>query len=79
MGDVVHVDHREVGEALADLADARFDELLALLGHVVLGVLAEVAEGGGLLDFLGQFVDEFVFERVDFVLQFSFDCVSHAS
>ena len=70
MGNVVHVDHREVGEALAELADARLDELLALLSHVVLGVLAEVAERGGFLDFLGKLVDQLMFERVDFVLQF---------
>jgi hypothetical protein len=78
VGDVVHVDHGEVGEALAELADARLDELLALLGHVVLGVLAEVAERGGLLNFFRKLVNELVFERVDFFLQFSFDCVSHS-
>ena len=77
-GDVVDVDHAQVGEALADLADAGFDELLALLGHVVLGVFAEVAEGGGFLDFFGEFVDQFVFERVNFVLQFALDLVGHA-
>ena len=77
VGDVVHVDHGQVGEALAELADARLDELLALLGHVILGVLAEVAEGGGLLDLFGKFVDQLVFERVDFFLQFSLDCVCH--
>ncbi len=77
VGDVVHVDHGQIGEALAELADARLDELLALLGHVILGVLAEVAEGGGLLDFFRKLVDQLVFERVDFFLQFSFDCVCH--
>ena len=70
VGDVVHVDHGEVGEALAELADARLDEFLALLGHVVFGVLAEVAERGGFLDFFGKLVDQLVFERVDLVLSF---------
>ena len=68
---------RQVGEALAELADARLDELLALLGHVVLGVLAEVAEGGGLLDFFRKFMDQLVFKRVDLFLQFSFDLLCH--
>ena len=77
VGDVVHVDHGQIGEPLAELADARLDELLALLGHVVFGVLAEVAEGSGLLDFLRKLVNQLVFERVDFFLQFSFDCVCH--
>src|SRR5579863_2203123 len=77
LGDVVHVDHGEVGEALAELADARLDELLALLGHVIFGVFAEVAEGGSLLDFLGKLVNQLVFERVDLFLQFSFDLIGH--
>ncbi len=58
------------GEALADLADARFDELLALFCHVILGVLTQITQSGGLLYFFGQFVDKFVLERVDLVLQF---------
>src|SRR3954454_13973314 len=76
-GNVIHVDHGEIREALAQLADARLDELLALLGHVVLGILAEVAKRGGLLDLFGKFVDQLVFKRVDLFLQFSFDCVCH--
>jgi hypothetical protein len=40
---------------------------------VVFGVLAKVAEGGGLLDFFGKLVDQLMFERVDLVGQFSFD------
>ena len=78
VGDVVHVDHRQVGEALAQLADARLDELLALLGHVVLGVLAEVAERGGFLNLFGKLVNQLVLERVDLFLQFSFDGVCHS-
>ncbi len=77
VGNVVHIDHGQVGEPLAELADARLDELLALLGHVVFGVFAEVAERGGLLDLFGQFVDQLVFERVDLFLQFLFDEFCH--
>ena len=77
LGDVVHVGQREVGEALAELAEAGFDELLALLGHVVFGVLAEVAERGGALDFFGKLVDEFVLERVDFFLELLAELVGH--
>jgi hypothetical protein len=59
------------------LPDAGFDELLALLGHVILGVFAEVAEGGSFLDFFRKLVDQLVFERVDLFLQFAFDGVCH--
>ena len=78
LGDVVHVGQGQVGETLAELAEARLDELLTLLGHVIFGVLAEVAESGGALDFFGQLVDQFVLERVDFFLQFFSKLISHA-
>jgi len=55
-GDVVEVDHGELAHALLELAEAGVDELLALLGGVVLGVFAEVSEGDGLLD-LGRELD----------------------
>src|SRR5437660_8489595 len=45
---VVHVDHGKVSQPLSQLPHAGLDELLALLRHVVLGVFAEVAQGGGL-------------------------------
>ncbi len=77
VGDIVHVDHGQFSEALAELADACLHEFLTLLGHVVLGVFAEIAEGGSLLDFLGQLVNQLVFERVDLFLQLSFDSVCH--
>ena len=42
-GDVVEVDHGELTHALFELAEARIDEDLALLGHVVFGVFGEIA------------------------------------
>src|SRR6266567_3671526 len=77
LGNVVHVDHGKVSQTLPKLAYPGLDELLALLGHVVLGVFAQVAQGGGLLDLLGEFMDQLVLEGVDFVLQFSTDLLSH--
>jgi hypothetical protein len=53
LGDIVHVDQRQVGKALAQLADARLQILLALLGRVILGVLAEVAQATAFLSSLG--------------------------
>src|SRR6185437_5875804 len=42
-GNVGEVDERELGHALFKLAEAGVDELLALLGHVVFGVFAQIA------------------------------------
>ena len=42
------VDHGELAHAFLQLAQARIDEYLALFGHVVLGVLAQIAERRGL-------------------------------
>ena len=67
-GDVVHVDQREVAHAFAELAETRLDELLALLGHVILGIFAEISQGGGFLDLFGELVDQLVFELIHFLL-----------
>src|SRR5579863_498443 len=75
--DIVHVDHRQVGQPLAKLANARLHELLALLGHVILGILAEVAKRGGLLDLFRKFMDQLVFKRVDLFLQFFLNKLCH--
>ena len=59
------------------MADPGFHILLALLGHVILGILAQVAESRGLFDFFWEFVDEFMLERVNLVLQLSLDLLGH--
>ena len=79
LGDIVHVDQRQVGQALAQLADARLQILLALLGHVILGVLAEVAHGDGLLELFGDIVGEFPLQPVQFVPKLLLDIVRHRS
>jgi len=76
-GDVVEVDHGELAHALFELAEAGVDELLALLGGVVLGVFGEVTEGDGLLDLRGEFGGELVFEGFDLLFEGFFD-VFHA-
>ncbi len=52
----------EVGHALSELAQTGLNELLALLGHVVFGVFAEIAKGSGLLDLFGEIVNQLMFE-----------------
>ena len=56
---------------------AGFDELLALLGHVILGVFAEIAQGHGFLEFLGKLVTQLMLERVNLLLQLFLDMLSH--
>jgi spore maturation protein SpmA len=58
MRDVGEVDQRELRHALLELSETRIDELLSLLGHVIFGVLTEVAERSRLLDLLRQLVLE---------------------
>ena len=65
---------RQVGHALLQLAQAGAHELLPLLGHVVLGVLAEIAHGDRLLQLLGQFVVQLVFEDCDLSWQLLLMC-----
>ena len=45
------------------LAKARVDKVLPLLGHVVLGVLRQIAHGHGLLDLGGKLVGKLVLEN----------------
>ena len=75
LGDIVHVDQRQVGQALAELANARLQVLLALLGRVILGVFAEIAEGDGLLEFSGDIEGQLVLERVQFVAKLFLDAL----
>jgi hypothetical protein len=57
---------REFRHALLKLAEARVHELLALLGHVILSVFAEVAKRSSLLDLLRQLMLEFMLHLPDF-------------
>ncbi len=57
--------------------EARVDEVLALLGHVVFGVFRQVAQGHRLLDFGGQFVRELMLELRDFLLKLVLDVFGH--
>ncbi len=43
MRDAIEIDHRDLADALLQHRDARVDDLLALLGRLVLGVLPQVA------------------------------------
>ena len=76
---VGEIDEGEFRHAFLKLAEARVDEVLALLGHVVLGVLAEVAHSHCLFNFGGQFMGELVFELFDLFQQLGFDVFRHCS
>jgi hypothetical protein len=69
------VHHGHLGQPVLQLVQARVDEALALLGRMILGVLAQVAVQPGLEDLPGQFVAQLVLEQGDLVLQFLFDFV----
>ena len=78
-GDVGEVDEGELRHALFELAEARVDEVLALLGHVILGVFAEVAHSHRLFDFGGQFMGELMLELFDLFQKLLFDVFGHES
>jgi len=59
------------------LAKARIHKRLALLGHVVLGVLRQISHGHGLLDLGGKFVLELVLEEFDLGEKLLFDVFGH--
>ena len=61
-GNVGEVHERQLGHALFHHAQAGADELLALLGHVVLGIFGEIAHRDRLLEFGGKFVIQLMFE-----------------
>ncbi len=60
-----HVHQVDLGHALLEHRDAGFDESLTLLGGVVLGVLAEIAQLASALDFLWQILRQLFVERGD--------------
>jgi len=70
--DVVEVDHGELAHAPFELAEARIDELLTLLGGVVLGVFGEVAERDCFFDLGGELGGELVLKLLDLLFKSSF-------
>jgi hypothetical protein len=70
MGNLAHVDHGKFTKTGLKLAQAGADDGLSLFGGMVLGILAEVTELAGAQDFFGEFIAQFVFERVDLILNF---------
>ncbi len=67
--DAVHLDERNLGDALLQHADPRLDEPLPLLGRLILGVLAQVSELTGALDLLGELELQLVVQHLDFVFE----------
>ena len=60
---------RDLRDALLQHADARFDEPLPLLGRGVFGVLAEIAQLAGALDFLGKLQLQLAIERMNLAFE----------
>ena len=67
--DAIDVEQRDLRHALLQHADARLDQPLALLGRVVLGVLAQVAQLARAQDFPRQLDLQLAIERVNLVLE----------
>jgi hypothetical protein len=59
------------------LADTGFQILLALLGGVIFGVFAEVAQSDSFLELPGDVEGEFVLERVELVAELLFNLFRH--
>src|SRR5262249_46764302 len=75
--DLVQVDERERSHSAMELADARLQEALALLGRLVLGVLPQVSVLASPQDLLGQVNLQLVVERPDLFLEPLLD-IDHA-
>ncbi len=71
--DLVEVDHGERGQPPVDLADARLEEALALLGRLVLGVLPQVAVLPRLQDLLGKVDLQLVVQDADLFFELLLD------
>ena len=78
-GDVIEVDHGELAHALFKLTEARVDELLALLGGVVLGVFGEIAEGDRLLDLRRQLRRELALQQLNLFFQSLLNMIWHGA
>ena len=72
---LVEIHQRQVGQSLLELAQPHSHEVLPFAGSRVVGILAEIAQSGGKLQRLRQFVAEFVLQGVDFFFElFSWVC-----
>src|SRR5262249_44958007 len=75
--DLVEIHQLNLADALLQQTDAGLDEALALLGRLVFGVLAEVAQFARALDLSGELRLQLLVELGDFVLEFLQDPVFH--
>ena len=67
--DPVQVHQRDLADTLLQHADASFDQALALLGRLVLGVLTEIAELPRALDLLRQLRLQLAVELLNLVFE----------
>ena len=69
MWDAIEVEQRDFADPLAEHADAGVDELLPLLGRLVLGVLTKIAELARTLDLLRKLGLELALQLADLILE----------
>ena len=74
---VGQIHERKLGHAPLELAEACVHKFLALLRHVVLGVLRQIAHGHGLLDLGRQFVSKLVLKCSNLFEKLLFDVIGH--
>ena len=75
--DAIEVDQRDLADALLEHRDAGVDDLLPLLGGLVLGVLAQVAQLARALDLLRQLELQLALERGDLVVETLQNAIFH--
>jgi hypothetical protein len=76
-GNIGQVDQRQLCHAPLELTQARVDKILALLRHVIFGILRQISHGHGLFDLRREFVLEFVLQNLNFRKKLFFNMLGH--
>ena len=75
----VEVDHGHVGQSLAELSQFGVEDLLPLLGRLVFGIFAQVAQRNGFLQLFRELLGQLVLYHANFFFQFPLDVNGHGS
>src|SRR6267142_1200503 len=74
---LVEVDHRQVRHPLLELTQADPDEILTLARGLIIGILAEVTQGGRRFEGPRQFFPQFLFEGLNFFFKLFLNVATH--
>ena len=74
----IEVDHRNLPDPFLQHRDLRVDDPLPLLGRLVLGVLAQIAQLAGALDLPGQLQMQLPLECGDLITETLYDAIFHS-